>query len=321
MSMKRKIIYNIYIIGLVLALMLLNHVCYSSLVEKKSEPVLWGSTYMTLNNPFFTVIDTEIRNVVKAQGDNLLTLDAQLSLEKQNEQIYYLCEQGAKVIIINPTDYEGVEEALRYASSKGVHIIAVDTSVYNGNDFVDYTIVSDNYKAGQLIAQDMMSQKESANILVLTHQSAYSAAERVNGFVDTIKDNPNYHIIDYVECQGQLENSMPGVEKVIEEGKEFDVVMALNDPSALGAIAALQQANLLDQVLVYGVDGTPEAKVLINDGFMEATVAQYPSLMGKEAARAANQLLQGEQPTSDLAFQVSLINRKNIQDFSLEDWQ
>ena len=52
---------------------------------------------------------------------------------------------------------------------------------------VDTTIVSDNYQAGVLIANDMMKRLSSANILLLEHHNAVSAMDRIQGFLDTIK--------------------------------------------------------------------------------------------------------------------------------------
>ena len=51
-------------------------------------------------------------------------------------------------------------------------------------------------------------------------------------------------------------------------------MMALNDPSALGAMAALQEHGLLENTAVYGVDGAPEAKSMTREGVMTATAAQ-----------------------------------------------
>ena len=46
----------------------------------------------------------------------------------------------------------------------------------------------------------------------------------------------------------------------------------------------MQEQNRLKDVLVYGVDGSPEVKDLIKDGFIEGTVVQSPKTMGKETA-------------------------------------
>jgi len=291
------------------------------LTETKQDQIKFGATYMTLNNPFFEVIDNELRNVIEANGDILITTDPQLSLERQIEQIHYMIEQGCQVLFINPVDSKGLVEVLKEAKQKGIIIIAVDTDVYNGNDYVDYTIVSDNYKAGVLCAQDMMKHKKTANILILQHQSANSAVERIQGFMDTIASLPQYHVIDVLECEGQLEKSMPLIADCLRKHKDFDVVMALNDPAAMGAIAALQEVQALDGVLVYGIDGTPEAKVLVKDGFMMGTVAQYPKNMAKKAVHCAYRLLHGETNIAEEKIDVNMIQQSNIDEYSLEGWQ
>lgn len=291
------------------------------LADAKEKPILFGSTYMTLNNPFFDVINEEMRNVIEANGDVLITMDPELSLDKQIDQIHTLMELGCSVLIVNPVDSKGLADVLTEAKAQGIIVIAVDTNVYNGQDFVDYTVVSDNYQAGVLCAQNMMSAVDEARIVVLRHDAAYSAVERIQGFMDAIAEYPQYQIVDEIECEGQLEISMPLIASAIQEGLYFDVVMALNDPSALGAVAALQEADILNDVLVYGVDGTPEAKVLVNDGFMQATIAQYPKKMGKKAVESAYRLLNHESGIVEEKIPVVMIDGSNIDEFSLESWQ
>ncbi|MCI9524441.1 MAG: sugar ABC transporter substrate-binding protein [Erysipelotrichaceae bacterium] len=291
------------------------------MVFVKPDPIKFGATYMTLNNPFFEIIDSEMRNVIEANGDIMITMDPQLSLKRQIEQIHYMMDQGCQVLIVNPVDSKGLIDVLKEAKQKGMVIIAVDTNVYDGNDFIDYTVVSDNYHAGVLCAQHMMAHKEEANILILHHQSAYSATERIQGFRDTIKDYPKYQIVYTIECEGQLEKSMPLVADRLHKQRDFDVVMSLNDPAAMGAIAALQEVDALDGVFVYGVDGTPEAKILVKDGFMMGTVAQYPKKMAKKAVESAYRLLQGHTNIAEEKIEVNMISQKNIDQFSLEGWQ
>ena len=41
------------------------------------------------------------------------------------------------------------------------------------------------------------------------------------------------------DTQGQIERSLPKVEKMVEEHEDIDVIMSLNDSTAMGAVAAL----------------------------------------------------------------------------------
>lgn len=275
---------------------------------------------MTLNNPFYQIIDNEIRSVVNANGDILISLDPQLSLERQVQQLEYLIEQDVDAIVLTAVDFNGLTSSLKKASEAGIPILVVDTDIPE-NDYVSFSITSDNYQAGVECAKDMMKKKSHADIVLLRHSKAYSALQRIQGFVDTIKDNPNYRIVENIECNGQLEVAMPKMKQFLNKNVPFDVVMGLNDPSILGAVAAMQEQNRLKDVLVYGVDGSPEVKDLIKDGFIEGTVVQSPKTMGKETAEILYRILNKKGYAKSEKIEVTLITKENIHEHSLEGWE
>ena len=94
----------------------------------------------------------------------------------------------------------------------------------------------------------------------------------------------------------------------------------MNDPTAIGAVAALREMSE-KKVLIYGVDGSPDAKELIRQGLFTATVAQHPIYMGKEAAKAAYDYLNGKEIESDISINVDLINAGNLTRFDISKWQ
>lgn len=292
----------------------------TNMKNSDKDPIYFGATYMTMNNPFFVVINNEIKNVVESEGDVLITLDPALSVEKQVEQIHYLINQDVKVLFVNALDVEAIDGVLEECYQKGIIVIAVDTNLKD-EEYVSYTVISDNYQAGVDAATAMMSKYDTARIVLLEHSATSSGAKRIQGFVDTIANNPNYEIVAREECEGQLEIATPIMSSIIETGLAFDVVMALNDPSALGAMAAMQEAGI-QNVSVYGVDGTPEIKALIDEGRAITTVAQSPIQMGKKAIEVAYSLLAGKTFDNDTyLIPVTLITEENISEYSLDGWQ
>lgn len=284
------------------------------------EPIYFGATYMTMNNPYFVVVNNEIKNVVEANGDILIALDPALSIDKQVEQVRYLMNQNVKVLFVNALDADALDSVLQECYQKGIIVIAVDTNL-NEKEYVSYTVISDNYQAGVEAANEMMKEYDHARIVLLEHSAAVSAKKRIQGFVDTISNNSNYEIVAREECEGQLEIATPVINGIIQRGVDFDVVMALNDPAALGAMAAMQEVGM-NNVSVYGVDGTPEIKALIDEGRPIVTVAQSPIQMGKKAIEVAYDLLAGETyQNNTYLIPVTLITEKNINDFSLDGWQ
>lgn len=279
----------------------------------------FGATYMTMNNPFFEVINNEIKKAAGANGDVLITLDPILDVDKQNEQILDLIEQRVDAIFVNPIDAKEIETGLKAAKEAKIPVIVVDAPIYD-ESLVNCSIASNNYDAGVQCAKDMMTKRQSANIILLEHVTAKSAVERIQGFLDTISDNNNYHIINRADCNGQIELAMPITEEMLLQTPNVDVVMALNDRSALGALAAIESANIKD-VLVYGVDGSPDVKELISTGMIQATAAQSPIKMGQLAYQMARKILTKEVVDSKVEVPIELISQDNILDYDIVGWQ
>lgn len=300
---------------------IVDHVTQENLIYGTKEARKIGASYMTYNNPFYTVVNNEVSKIVKQHGDTLITLDPAMSLKKQKEQIQYLINEQVDALIITPVDYKGLKDTLKKVYEAHIPVVVVDTQVQD-DKYVTYSIVSDNYDAGVQCAKDMMSKLDHAKIVLVQHSKAQSGYLRIKGFLDTIKNNANYQVVKRIECQGQLEIAMPKMEKWIESCTDFDVVMCLNDPSALGVMAALSSKGILDDKYVYGIDGTPDAKRQIEEGKMTGTVAQYPRTFGKKAARMVYRIFaQKKIKPKHEVYPVKLITKENIQDYSLEEWQ
>ena len=283
-------------------------------------PRKFGATYMTMNNPYFDVLDGGIREVVEANGDFLITRDPATEQEKQNSQIYEMIEEGVQAIFLNPVDWKKVKPALIACKKANIPVFNIDTFVYD-TDLVVSIIASDNYNAGVQCAEDMMSKLDSADIVILDQPIINSITQRVQGFKDTIKNNSNYRIVVQEAAKGELEIAMEVMNRIIESGVAFDVVLGGNDPTALGAIAALDSHNMTSNILIYGIDGSPDGKMMIKEGYLEGTSAQYPSDMGKIAAEVAYAYLRGERVEENIVVPVTLITEENLNEFAIDEWQ
>lgn len=318
--MKRfyKNMTYIIIFFMVLIIFTVTYNIYTAPIAKHK---VFGVSYMTMNNPFYKIINNEILKVVEKNNDTLITLDPELDVDKQNEQIYKFIDQKVDGIFINPIDFEQIEPALQAAKRANIPVIIIDAPV-SDESLVNCTIVSDNYDAGVQCAKDMMERLDSANIVLLKHTTAKSAKERIEGFLSVIDNNEKYKVINEAECDGQLEIAMPKMQEIIEETPDIDVVMALNDPSALGALAALEKNNKND-VMVYGIDGTPEIKALIGRNQMiVGTVAQSPIKMGQIAVENMYNILNGKKKIEkNIIIPISLINKENLFKYDENRWQ
>jgi len=316
-----------YFLFLILTLLVLGGFCYGlyhlsredySARQNEHRRKL-GAVYMTLNNPFYEVIDEEIRTAVENRGDILITRDTALSVERQAEEIRELVERGVELLFVNPVNWEQIEPIMETAYQARIPVIAIDTNVQD-DKYVMSTVLSDNYMAGQQCAQHLIDHSDGGNIALLKHSEARSSVDRIKGFCDTLAKEPRFRIVDEEECLGQLEFAMPAMERMLERHPEIDIVMALNDPAAMGAMAALRMHNRLADVMVYGVDGVPETKEMIAAGHMTATAGQSPRTIGQQAAEQAYRILEGKEPIRMIKLPTKLWTRENIAESNLEGW-
>src|SRR5690625_6223684 len=127
-------------------------------VKKDSdEQLVFGYTCMTMNNPFFKDLEESIRTKVEANGDKMITMDPQLDVALQINQIEDLISQGIDAIFLNPVDWEGIRPALVMLEEAGIPIINFDAEVKDF-EYVTAYVGSDNKNAGFVAGEDMVKR-------------------------------------------------------------------------------------------------------------------------------------------------------------------
>ncbi|MBQ9389955.1 MAG: sugar ABC transporter substrate-binding protein [Synergistaceae bacterium] len=280
----------------------------------------FGATYMTMNNPFFGVMNDAIKAAVEANGDTLITLDPALDPVKQISQIEDMVSQGVDAIFLNPVDWQAVAPGLMAANEAGIPIINVDAAVYD-EDRVACIVASDNLSAGLLCAEDMLKRlPKGGKAVILGHPTTKTGIDRIAKFKETIEAHPEFTIVAEDSSEGQLEIAMPKMENIIQAHPDMNVVMCVNDPTARGVIQALKAADMKG-VLIYGVDGSPDAKKAIKEGDMTGTAAQSPINIGKIGVEMAYKILAGEKVDKHIPVPVQLITIENVDSFGVDGWQ
>ena len=276
---------------------------------------LIGFSVQTMNNPFFVDLEKGMKSVVEAKkGDKLLTLDARYDSGRPRADIADLVNRGAALIFINPVNWEGVKGSLIEAKRAGVPCIIVDAPVED-ESLVISTVASDNVEAGRLAAQRLAAARPEAKLVILHLSVNKACIDRVAGFKEVLAKHPKMKLLDTQEGKGTTEASRPVTLDLLGRHSDLDAIFAINDPSALGAISALQSANRLDKVAVVSVDGSADAVNAIMQGKLLATSAQFPVEMGQASAEQAYNHLEGRPVNKDVKVRVQLIDKDNASQF------
>lgn len=249
--------------------------------EKTSYKI--GYVCIDMVNPYFDALQLSIETALEENGCILISKDPAMNSDTQIAQINELIEEEVDAVLLCPVDWEAVTPALVALKEAGIPIINLDTQVKE-MDYVDAYVGSDNKNAGFLCGEDLIKKRpDGGKIVIMESPSMNSINERITGFEEAITAS-GFEVVERVDTKGDLNTALSEMKRILATYDEIDAVMCGNDPTAIGALVAVNNVKR-EGVLIYGVDGSPDLKKeLVKPGTSVAgTAAQSPINVGRRA--------------------------------------
>lgn len=263
-----------------------------------------GMTCMDLTNPFFKLIGNKMEAEAAKYGYDFVALSGEMDAAKQNNQLADFAAQGYDAIFINPTDSQAVGEGVKNAWGAGIPVFTFDVQVSDpeANSKLISHIGSDNYQGGRLAGESMMKATgDRGDIAILSFPEASSCIYRVQGFRDYLKENNSrLRIVSELSAKGNRTEGYSVATDVLQAHPDIVGLFAINDPSALGAYAAIEKANKLSQITIVGFDGSPAGKQAVFEKKLLDTPQQFPARMAIGTVAAFFKYLAGEALPKDI---------------------
>jgi ABC-type sugar transport system substrate-binding protein len=268
-------------------------------------------TLITKNssNPFFVAMTEGAKKAGESEGVDITVAAGKEDGDEatQIQAIEDAQARGDDGILITPNG-PGVNEAMTKARDAGLYVIALDTPP-DPADTVDITFATDNFTAGELIGQwtaaQLGGEKATIALLDLFNDTIVSVDyNRDQGFltgmgIDTADVEVNgdeeatgsysggdYEIVCNEPTDGAEDGGRTAMESCLNKNPDINVVYTINEPAAVGAHAALEQAGGTDGVLIVSVDGGCDGVQQVKDGIIGATSQQYPLKMAELGVEA-----------------------------------
>ena len=289
--------------------------------EEKEGGYKFGYTCMDGTNPFFVTLENTLREEVEKNGDELISVDPANDVTLQIQQIEDLISQDIDAMFLNPAEAEGILPALDALKEAGIPIINFDAEVADMDYLVSY-IGSDNYNAGKVCGEDLVEKcPDGGKIIILDSPTMNSVVDRTNGFLDAI-EGKGFEIVAQQDAKGNLEEAMGIAEDLLQGNSDVVAIFGGNDPTALGALAAANAADITD-CKIYGVDGSPDIKAELASGesLIEGTGAQSPISIAKKSAEVMYMYLDGEEVDERYPVETFLITADNVEEYGVDEWQ
>ena len=211
---------------------------------------------------------------------------------QQIEQINNAVSAGCDAIVVAANGPDSISSALKEAIAAGVKIIYVDSPA---NVEAEATYSTNNKAAGKTAGETMIAELEAQGItegavgIVNVNAATDSTVQREAGFREAFEGKA-YTLLETQYGEGDAAKSQTIAENYITQGVVG--IFGCNEGSTNGAGNAVKAAAA--NVIVVGFDKSDAILGLIEDGFILATMAQNPDVMGYEGVKAAVAALKGE---------------------------
>lgn len=212
---------------------------------------------------------------------------------QQIEQVNNAVAAGCQAIIVAANGPDAITSALQEAVDAGVKIIYVDSPA---NMDAEATFSTDNEAAGKIAGETLMAELEAQGVtsgsigIINTNAASDSTLKREAGF-RSVFEGTDFTVLETQYGEGDAAKSQTIAENYITQGVVG--IFGTNEGSTTGAGNAIKAAGEGAPICV-GFDKSDAILGLIEDGYILATMAQNPDVMGYEAVKAAVQVLDGE---------------------------
>ncbi len=278
-----------------------------------AEPLKVGVSFQELNNEYFVVMKEALQEAVDSVGGKLFITDAAHDIVKQNNDVEDLVSKDIDILLLNPTDSEGVKNAVQYAKDKKVTVISIDAQATGP---IDSFVGSKNYDAGKISCEALVKEiKGKGEVAILDGIPVVPILERVRGCKDALAKHPDVKLVDVQNGKQDRTVAMGVTENMIQAHPNLAGIFSVNDGGAMGSLAAIEGSG--KNIVLTSVDGAPEAvAAILEGGPFKALAAQAPRDMLRIGFGMALAKHWGANVPATVPLDVKLVDKTNAKGFS-----
>jgi D-xylose transport system substrate-binding protein len=271
----------------------------SSAFAQAKGPVI-GVSWSNFQEERWKTDEAAIKTAIEKAGGTYLSADAQSSPAKQLTDVESLIARGAKAIIVLAQDAQAIRPAVQKAVNEGIAVIGYDRLIEIPQAFY---LTFDNVEVGRMMAREIQKAKPEGNYVFIKGSSSDpNAGFLYQGSIEVLKpaiDSGKIKNVGEAFTDGWLPaNAQRNMEQILtRNANKVDAVIAANDGTAGGAIAAMSGQGLAGSVPVSGQDADRAALNRVALGTQTVTIWKDARELGRNAAEIALKLAGGAKLT------------------------
>jgi ribose transport system substrate-binding protein len=270
-----------------------------------------GVSLLTLANPFFKVMADAMKAEAEKNGYEVLITSGDMDPAHQKDQVKDFIVKKVSAIILCPCDARSIGTSIIEANEAGIPVFTADTGCLDPKAKVVTHVATDNYLGGKQAGQAMVDALHGKGMVaIIDHPEVESVILRTKGFREIVDGAKGIKIVADLPGGAERDKSYKTAQDILEKNPDLAGIFCINDPTAFGAVAALEKAGKLSKVKVISFDGMPEAKKAVKEGKIYAEPIQYPDKIGTMTVQSIEKYLAGEKPEAKILIPSALYTKE-----------
>ena len=265
---------------------------------------------------FYVTMDCGAREAAAELGVNL-SVQGPESFDPtlQTPIVNAVIAEGPDAILIAPTDRTAMIGPLQQAQDAGIEVVLVDTIVDDPNIGIA-RIATDNVEGGRVAGQTLaeLIGDEGPVMVITTDPGVSTVEERQQGFEEEIANHPGIEYLGTEYSHNEPETAASIVTSTLAATPELAGIFATNLFSAEGTATGLRNAGRLGEVNIVGFDASPGQVSQLEEGLVQALVAQNPREIGRLGVETAVASLRGESFEAQVSTSLTVATPENLDD-------
>lgn len=251
-----------------------------------------------------------------AAGVDLIVNEASQDINKQVGQVESGINQKVDAIIIEPVSTDGIVPAVEEAMAADIPVIIFNQNISDPSKASCFVGVSNEEFGYVEMKRAIEDIGGKGNVAVLLGPlGSEGQINRSKGYERALAEYPDVKIVFEEPADWTTEKGLSLAENWLQTGTEINAFVCQNDNMALGAVKALEDKGMADQVKCYGLDAVPDALQAVKDGRLAITVSQETPNQSKAAIDAALKLIKGENVDAEILVDIALVDSSNVDSY------
>ncbi len=286
-----------------------------------------GVLVSSTSNEFWGTMKTRYEEAAKELGIEVTVFeaDAEDDTQGQLDALNTMVTMDFDAIILSPIDGTNLIPGIVAANNAEIPVInlgpGVDTeALADAGGHLDGKITVNFEEQGSTVANYMISRmKDGGEVAILAGlEGAGQSVGRTNGAKAVFESTNGVKLVAAQACDWDTAKAYEATRDLLTAHPDLKGIFSCNDNMALAAVQALQEMGNED-VLVYGVDYTTNAKKAIEDGTMMGSMTYSSAIYTKAAEEMAMLIVQGKTFDEPVYLPLTLVTQDNVADF--EGWK